>query len=248
MVRIFQDGKNGYPALCYNSCMRSRAAFTLIELLIVIAIIAILAVVVVLTLNPAQLLAQSRDANRVSDMATLNSAINLYQTDQAGTSSFSLGTSTSVYISIPDSTSATCSDLGLPALPAGYSYACAGGAAYRNASSSGWIPVNFNQISSGAPFGSLPVDPVNQTSSGLYYTYSASSSKFEITALPESQKQKQILDTKPMIPGYPDVIGNGSSLSVSPLWNSSGLSAIGLSMRGAGPSHMIKAGMETILR
>jgi prepilin-type N-terminal cleavage/methylation domain-containing protein len=47
--------------------------FTLIELLVVIAIIAILAVVVVLTLNPVQLLAESRDANRVSDMATLQS-------------------------------------------------------------------------------------------------------------------------------------------------------------------------------
>ncbi len=46
------------------------SAFTLVELLVVIAIIAILAVEVTLTLNPAQLLAQSRDATRISDMAT----------------------------------------------------------------------------------------------------------------------------------------------------------------------------------
>lgn len=56
-----------------------QSAFTLIELLVVIAIIAILAVVVVLALNPAQLLAQSRDVNRVSDMATLNTALGLYR-------------------------------------------------------------------------------------------------------------------------------------------------------------------------
>src|ERR1039457_302059 len=68
-----------------------RSAFTLIELLVVIAIIAILAVVVVLTLNPAQLLAQSRDATRVSDMATLNSALSLYQIDHGGTGN--MGTS-----------------------------------------------------------------------------------------------------------------------------------------------------------
>jgi prepilin-type N-terminal cleavage/methylation domain-containing protein len=37
--------------------------FTLIELLVVIAILAIIAVVVILTLNPAELLRQSRDAN-----------------------------------------------------------------------------------------------------------------------------------------------------------------------------------------
>jgi prepilin-type N-terminal cleavage/methylation domain-containing protein len=53
----------------------SRKAFTLIELLVVIAIIAILAVVVVLTLNPAEILKQSRDSNRVSDMDTLTHAL-----------------------------------------------------------------------------------------------------------------------------------------------------------------------------
>ncbi len=52
-------------------------AFTLIELLVVIAIIAILSVVVVLSLNPAEMLRQSRDSNRVSDMDTLSHAISL---------------------------------------------------------------------------------------------------------------------------------------------------------------------------
>ena len=53
-----------------------RKGFTLIELLIVIAVIAILAVIVVLTLNPAELLRQSRDADRLSDMATLAALCN----------------------------------------------------------------------------------------------------------------------------------------------------------------------------
>ena len=51
-----------------------------------------LSVVVILTLNPAELLRQSRDANRLSDLTTMNSAINLYNTDQSGTPTYSLGT------------------------------------------------------------------------------------------------------------------------------------------------------------
>jgi prepilin-type N-terminal cleavage/methylation domain-containing protein len=55
--------------------MHNRHDFTLIELLVVIAIIAILSVIVILTLNPAQLLMQARDSNRISDMSTLNDAL-----------------------------------------------------------------------------------------------------------------------------------------------------------------------------
>jgi len=74
-------------------------AFTLIELLVVIAILAVLAVAVTLILNPAELIRQGRDSTRLSDLATINKALGLYQTDQAGTGSF--GTSTMVYISLP---------------------------------------------------------------------------------------------------------------------------------------------------
>jgi len=171
----------------------SRRGFTLIELLVVIAIIAILAVVVVLTLNPAELLRQSRDSNRVSDMATLNSAINLYNTDQSGSRTYSLGLSNTVYLSIPDPNATTtagtnCALLGLPALPSLYTYHCAASSTYRNTNGTGWIPVNLSSISSGAPLGSLPVDPTNNSSSRLYYTYTTNGSQFETTAVMESQK------------------------------------------------------------
>jgi prepilin-type N-terminal cleavage/methylation domain-containing protein len=211
----------------------ASSAFTLIELLVVIAIIAILAVVVVLTLNPAQLLAQSRDANRVSDMATLNTALGLYQTDSGGTGF--MGTSTVVYISLVD-TSSTCGNLNLPALPVGSMYQCASSTSTRLTNTSGWIPVNFQNISSGAPFGSLPIDPVNTSSTGLYYTYNTSSSQFMVSALPESQKQKQSLGAKPMIPNYPDVIANGSSLTINPLFNQTGLVGYWPMDEGAGSS------------
>jgi len=66
---------------------KTQKGFTLIELLVVIAIIAILAVVVVLTLNPAELLRQARDSNRISDFATIKSTISLYQEDVSTTTS-----------------------------------------------------------------------------------------------------------------------------------------------------------------
>ena len=164
---------------------RPRSAFTLIELLVVIAIIAILAVVVVLVLNPAQLLAQSRDSNRASDIATINSALGLYVTDRAGTSGYSLGTASTSYISVP-AASSSCASLGIAtsAIP----YSCATTANYRSVSGSGWIPVSFQSISAGAPFGSIPVDPVNQTSSNLYYTYEASNGLYAVSTFFESQK------------------------------------------------------------
>lgn len=166
-----------------------KKGFTLIELLVVIAIIAILAVVVVLTLNPAQLLAQSRDANRVSDLSALNAGISLYQTDQSGASGYSLGNASSVYMSYPDTSSSTCGDLGLSSASPD-SWRCSSSANYRLANGTGWVPLNFSAINSGAPFGSLPVDPANQTSTGLYYTYTTNGTQYELTADMESQKYR----------------------------------------------------------
>src|ERR1035441_2083464 len=84
-----------------------RKGFTLIELLVVIAIIAVLAVVVVLTLNPGQLLMQARDSSRLSDLANLQTAMNLYVTDSAINGATSLGSSSVTYVSVPDPSATT---------------------------------------------------------------------------------------------------------------------------------------------
>lgn len=167
-----------------------RKGFTLIELLIVIAIIAILSLVIVITLNPGELLAQSRDSSRLSDLATLNEAIGVYADDQSSASNFSLGSSSVTYVSIPDPTATTtagtdCSGLGFPS---GGAFHCAATSTYRNTNGTGWIPINFSLITSGSPISSLPVDPVNQSSSNLYYTYQTNGATFKLRAVPESQK------------------------------------------------------------
>jgi prepilin-type N-terminal cleavage/methylation domain-containing protein len=224
----------------------TRKAFTLIELLVVIAIIAILAVVVVLTLNPAEMLRQARDANRLSDLATINSAINLYVTDQSGSSGFFLGNASSVYLSLPD-TSSSCSNLGLATTsPSSYAYACANSTSSRNINASGWIPLNLSLISSGSPLGSLPIDPTNQSSTGLYYTYYTNSSQFEITSLFESQKNKSQYGQKPIIQNLPEVNAQGSSLTINPLFNPTGLGGYWPMDEGSGSSTLDLSGNSNL--
>ncbi len=166
---------------------RGRDSFTLIELLIVIAIVAVLAVVVVLTLNPAELLKQARDSNRLSDIDTLNKALGIYVTDTLGQGS--LGDTALTYLSLIDpaatSTAGTdCSGLGFPS---GY-FHCAASSTQRKVDGTGWLPVNFTSVSSGSPVGQLPADPVNTSSTGLYYSYFPGSGTFKLVARAESQK------------------------------------------------------------
>ena len=105
----------------------NRKSFTLIELLIVIAILALLMSIIIITLNPSELLKQTRDTKRISSLKSINNALGIFQATRPTAST---GTSSIVYISIPDS-SATCANLGLPTLPDGYTYACATTANYR---------------------------------------------------------------------------------------------------------------------
>ena len=138
-----------------------RDSFTLIELLIVVAIIGVLAATVTLVINPTQLIAEGRDSTRMQDVKNLNNAIGDYL---AGGDS-SLGVNGTVYISIPDTTS-TCSDLGLPALPIGWYYHCVSTSTLRNTDGTGWVPIDFQSVTTGSPLPSLPIDPVNATTSG----------------------------------------------------------------------------------
>ncbi|HEY5220664.1 MAG TPA: LamG domain-containing protein [Candidatus Paceibacterota bacterium] len=204
-----------------------RKGFTLIELLIVIAIIAILAIVVVLTLNPVEYFRQSRDSTRVSDMDTVAHALFLYESDQ-GVNSV-MGTASVVYVSLPDSTisgatTSTCSSLGLPTLPSGYTYQCSSPQDYKNVNGTGWIPIKFSGMTTGSPINSLPVDPTNTSSTGLYYTYNTDGiSQYEVTSIFESSKFKAQYGQNPIDPDYPEVDAKGTSLSLSPLFNPTGL-------------------------
>ena len=58
--------------------MRKREGFSLIELLVVIAILGILTGIAVAVLNPVQFFKQGRDGRRLSDLTTIQAALEQY--------------------------------------------------------------------------------------------------------------------------------------------------------------------------
>ncbi len=168
---------------------RKQKGFTLIELLVVIAIIAVLSVVVILTLNPAELLKQARDSNRISDLNTLKSALSLFLADTS--SSTGLGTYASCYMGLSKAGSVSTSGCNSIFYITGTGAFTAWLTSTSNkVDNTGWIPVNFTAITSGSPLGALPLDPSNSAaaSSSYYYRANPSSSTFKLAAYLESSK------------------------------------------------------------
>lgn len=194
----------------FNNHVKSngRKGFTLLELLIVIGILAILATVVVLIINPAEYLKQARDVKRLDNLNSLDKTLSL-----ANLEGINLGNSNVIYISIPDDNSSSCLSLGLPVAPSGYSYSCSNSQNVNKVDGTGWIPVNFTQIAAGSPISVLPVDPVNTTSSSLFYAYTPGT-QYELSAYTESEKYL----TKGSNDGGDSIAyESGSNLKLSPI-------------------------------
>ncbi|MDO8585245.1 MAG: type II secretion system protein [bacterium] len=161
-----------------------KKGFTLIELLIVIGILAILATATILVLNPAQLFAQARDSQRISDLSALKSALGFYlataatpDLDAAG------GTCAANYWA--SVTPAARRLTGALNVDQSANVALTVGGA-------GWVPVDFSGASGGAPLSSLPKDPTNATVGGVEYNYQygcdSTNRWFEIDAKMESTR------------------------------------------------------------
>ncbi len=194
----------------------SKAGFTLLELLIVIAILAVLSVALVLVLNPAETLKKSRDAQRISDLSTIKTAIGLYLTSTAtpylGGISSNLACfasandaapsgSVKIFYSVP-STGTNSVAITATNLDGAVTYAAAAqpttAAAASLTDGTGWIPVNFSGLTGGSPISNIPVDPLNTLGGGdsatslsnasYFYRYACSQSPlaFEIDAALES--------------------------------------------------------------
>lgn len=65
--------------------MKSKRGFTLLEVLLVVVIIAILAAVVIVALNPSKQLADTRNAERRSEVNEILNAVYQYAIDNNGT-------------------------------------------------------------------------------------------------------------------------------------------------------------------
>ena len=159
--------------------------FTLLELLIVIGIMVILGTVLVLVLNPAETLKKSRDNQRMTDMATLKTALGLYLTDvsstdlDTGVTNGCLGsanTAAKIFYSLAgaDAGNACTANVVEGAdVDAGDTYATGGGTdfcytvvspTYTLVDGTGWLPVSLTGISGGSPLSNYPIDPTNTVS------------------------------------------------------------------------------------
>lgn len=179
--------------------LRKSKGFTLLELLIVIAILAILSVTLVLVLNPAESLKKSRDTQRMSDLATLKTALGLYittvtnpdlTTDVVDNNRCYLngaGTKTVFYSTTMGSDTAVAET------------GTAVGSITTTTDGLGWLPVNLDAIAGGSPISNLPLDPSNTFANGgstadaitndaLVYRYACNASNitFELNAKLES--------------------------------------------------------------
>lgn len=143
-----------------------KKGFTLIELVIVIGILAILSAAVVLVLNPAQLLAQARDSQRLSDLGSIKSAVALYLT-----------TATSPAVAVgPRST---------------FTAACAFTTctvATTSVDGTGWVAINLTLTTGGSPLSALPIDPSNTAAYQYAYKGDSTNLTFEIDGVLESTK------------------------------------------------------------
>lgn len=63
---------------------RRRSGFTLIEILLVVALISVLAGIVILAINPSKQLADTRNAQRRTDVTTILDAVYQYAVDTNG--------------------------------------------------------------------------------------------------------------------------------------------------------------------
>ena len=167
-----------------------QKGFTLIELLIVIAILAVLSVAVVVVLNPAELLKQARDSTRISDLASVNSAVALYLTDVAspglgGADNTSCGTA-GYRVTV-----------GGAATPFGISSLLGSAGATTSVDGTGWVAADLMNTTGGSPLGRLPLDPTNNTT--YYYAYACGSTTqplwYELDAKLESTKYAGYLTT-----------------------------------------------------
>lgn len=193
--------------------LKRNNSFTLIELLISIGIIGVLVGVTVVAINPAEILSRGRDSRREGDLNTIYLALQM-----ANNKDLNMGVcdGTKVYTSLPSSDTLSNDNL-----PNGMSWVQVSDDNMRKTNGNGWIPINFDVLGGTISLPSLPVDPKNNSSDNLFYTYTCNSSnQYVLTAWLESKHNNLCdLDSASGKDGglNPYLYEIGSNLSINPL-------------------------------
>ena len=160
--------------------------FTLVELLIVITILAALAAAVVVVLNPAELLAQARDAQRMADMTVTRDAL-LLLISQVPATDFCAITATGC-------TTGHCTFAPTTAMQPFAPATCTvpSAANLRTTAGLGWVTANFAGMPGGAPIAILPIDPVNNAT--FFYAFRADAARtFRLATRLESVRHRAMM-------------------------------------------------------
>jgi prepilin-type N-terminal cleavage/methylation domain-containing protein len=146
--------------------MINKRGFTLIEILLVVAAIAILAGIVIIAINPAKQLGETRNAQRRSDVLTIANSVNQYYIDnEAWPGTIDTG--------------GTCGDETVQEV-CKTGFTCSGKTTISN------VTLNEKYIVS------LPIDPTGSTSDGTGY-YITKSTNDRITVCAPSAEQSETI-------------------------------------------------------
>ena len=138
-----------------------KKGFTLLEILLVVGIIAILAGIVILAINPAKQLADTRNAQRRSDILAILNATYQYEIDKNGAAPATIATGATCQVDPTNAiatSSATSSSIGSVDL---YDYLVTGSSTYLNA---------------------IPKDPLSSTSTGYYIVKNTTTGRITVCA------------------------------------------------------------------
>ncbi|MEK7507758.1 MAG: hypothetical protein AAB602_01580 [Patescibacteria group bacterium] len=154
-------------------------------------------------LDDIEILKEARDTQRISNLSTLKALVSLYAAD---VSNPKLCTAKTIYASAPNAP-----------VPAGWKQGANAGK--LNMDGTGWLPMDFTEISSGSPLEELPKDPINDARSGLAYTYACdpATQTFKFSVKLESKKYNK--DGKYSVTAtdggiYPDAFEIGTNLKI----------------------------------
>ena len=165
-----------------------KRGFTLLELLIVIGILAILGTVAVLVLNPAQLFAQARDSQRIENLSAIRAALSYFIATVNGAELDYTGALSCSTMCFSAAAIGTAADGCIGADVARHGTKTSTIDTDRTVDGTGWIPVEFSLIPSGAPLAALPVDPQNTTTYFFSYACDNTAKTFELNANMESTR------------------------------------------------------------